>query len=344
MADSLSVTEVAKNTIAAPMKWMSNSYYGCPYMHARSFPSQLNKLDERLAWDESLIFLHPACNHGRLGKKGHHGTYRTFARSSPTMSTQYNTIQAPYDEWRTTSIALIERDNVRSAVAPYIKGSRVLDLACGSGFYTHQFIEWGADRVVCVDISSAMLDKATRGATDASKVKFIEQDCSKAQVIDDGQFDLVFGAWLLNYAETKEGLVEMLRLVEVNLKDGGVFVGVTMVPTDDPRAFVKVERDVRPAPGGSGGLLLTVTEEVEDGVKVHVYADKETGEVNFDCWHLRKDVYEEAVRAGGLVGEVEWRTTSVTDEFSERREGGASREELESYRKVPHYGMVVVRK
>ncbi|KAL8848567.1 MAG: hypothetical protein Q9221_006400 [Calogaya cf. arnoldii] len=263
------------------------------------------------------------------------------------MSTQYNTIQAPYDEWRTTSIALIERDNVRSAVAPYIKGSRILELACGSGFYTHQFIHWGADRVVGVDISSTMLDKATRGATtDASmtKVKFIEQDCSKAKVIDGGKFDVVFGAWLLNYVETRKELVEMFRLVAMNLKDGGLFVGITLPPTNDPTAFVKAERGVRPAPQGSGGLLLTVTEEVEVGIKMHVYADKASGEVNFDCWHLRKDVYEEAAREGGLGGVLEWRTTDVTDEFLERREGGASLEELESYRKVPHYGMVVVRK
>jgi ubiquinone/menaquinone biosynthesis C-methylase UbiE len=70
------------------------------------------------------------------------------------MSTQYDAIQAPYDEIRKSSIALIERANVREAVAPFIKDARVLDLACRTGFYSHHFLKWEASKVVGVDISS----------------------------------------------------------------------------------------------------------------------------------------------------------------------------------------------
>lgn len=35
------------------------------------------------------------------------------------MSTQYNTIQAPYDEYRKSSIALIEAENIQSLVSPH---------------------------------------------------------------------------------------------------------------------------------------------------------------------------------------------------------------------------------
>ncbi|KAL9013639.1 MAG: hypothetical protein Q9173_001691 [Seirophora scorigena] len=80
------------------------------------------------------------------------------------MSTQYNAIQAPYDEWRKASITLIERDNVHTAVSPFIQNARVLDLACGSGFYTHHFVSWGAAVVVGVDISSAMLEQARQAS------------------------------------------------------------------------------------------------------------------------------------------------------------------------------------
>ena len=58
-----------------------------------------------------------------------------------TQSTQYNTQQAPYDELRKTSIAIIERVNIRSIVIPFIKDAQVLDLACGSGFYSHAFLK-----------------------------------------------------------------------------------------------------------------------------------------------------------------------------------------------------------
>ena len=60
---------------------------------------------------------------------------------------QYDTIQGPYDYIRTASIALIERENVHEKVAPFIKNARVLELACGSGFYTYSFLEWGASSV-----------------------------------------------------------------------------------------------------------------------------------------------------------------------------------------------------
>lgn len=190
-----------------------------------------------------------------------------------------------------------------------------------------------------------MLEQASRGITvDPSRVKFIEQDCSKAQEIDGGGFDLAFGAWFLNYAATREELVEMFRLIAMNLKEGGRFVGITCPPTADPAAFVQAERDLRLAPQGSGGLLCSINYEVKDGVYFHVFADTEAGEVNFDCWHLLKRVYEEAAREGGMNGVLEWSATEVTDEFIRTREGGASVEELESYRKVPHYGMLVVGK
>lgn len=67
------------------------------------------------------------------------------------MSTQYNVIQVPYDELRTKSCALMERENIREAVAPFIKEASVLDLACGTGHYSYSFLEWGASRVVGVE-------------------------------------------------------------------------------------------------------------------------------------------------------------------------------------------------
>ncbi|KAL8722068.1 MAG: hypothetical protein Q9225_001390 [Loekoesia sp. 1 TL-2023] len=258
------------------------------------------------------------------------------------MSTQYNNIQAPYAEYRKTSIALIEADNVRSLISPFIKDARILDLACGSGFYSHRFLEWGARSVVGVDISSAMLGEARRGITDESKIKFIEKDCSQPQVYDGGEFNLVFGAWLLNYSADRKQLVDMFRNISLNLRDGGHFFGVTCPPTNDPTGFAKAEREMRPK--GSGGLLCTVMSEVQDGIFCHLHADMVVGNVDFDCWHLRKDVYEVAAREGGTRGKMEWSVTNVTEEFLRTREGGASVEELESYKIVPHFGILVVGK
>ena len=264
------------------------------------------------------------------------------------MSTQYETIQASYDEIRKSSIALIERANVQQILAPFIKDARVLDLACGSGFYSCHFPKWGASNVVGVDVSPAMIEEARRAVSSphsATTIDFRIADCSKPASYEGGPFDVVFGAWLLNYAPDGKGMVEMFRNVSLNLREGGRFVAVTPPPTQDPAAFVEAERRARPSEsGGSGGLFCNVTGVVEDGIAFHVHADTRRGTVDFDCFHLRKDVYEASAREGGLCGELAWSVTAVPDDFLRHRRGGASVEELESYKVTPHFGILVVAK
>ena len=265
------------------------------------------------------------------------------------MSTQYDTIQAPYDEIRKSSIALIERANIQELVAPFIKDAHVLDLACGSAFYSCNFLKWGASKVFGVDISPAMIDEARSAAfhipSSDTKIDFMVADCSKPVPYPGGPFDVVFGAWLLNYAPSGKDMVDMFRNVALNLKDGGHFVAVMPPPAQDPAAFLEAERKARPSEsGGSGGLLCSITREVEDGVFFHVHADTRSGEVNFDCYHLRKEVYEASAREAGLRGELAWSVTTVPDEILKSREGGASVEELESYKVTPHFGMLVIEK
>lgn len=263
------------------------------------------------------------------------------------MSTQYNAIRAPYDEVRKGSISIIERENVRDAVSPYIKGAKVLELACGSGFYTTELVKWGASKVFAVDISSVMLEEARRvvdGAGIGQQVALLEADCGQPQAYAGGPFQLVVGGWILNYAANAEGLTETFRNIALNLEDGGVFVGVTPPPTNDPAAFYKTEIGARPGPRGSGLLVSHATGTLEDGVRVHRHADTPVGVVDFDTYHLRRDVYEKAAREAGLRGKFEWNPTRLPDGFLENPVGGASREELETYKTIPHYGILVVAK
>ena len=261
------------------------------------------------------------------------------------MSTQYDTIQTSYDEMRKRSIALIERANVQEVLAPFIKDARVLDLACGTGFYSCYFPRWGASKVVGVDISPVMVEEARAASSHGATIDFRVADCSKPEPYEGGPFDVVFGAWLLNYAASRRDMVEMFRNVALNLREGGHFVAVTPPPTQDPAAFVEAERKARPIEsGGSGGMSWTATGVVDDGITFHVHADTSRGNVDFDCYHLRKEVYEASAREGGLCGELAWSVTTVPDDFLQHRRGGASVEELESYKVTPHFGLLVVSK
>ena len=137
----------------------------------------------------------------------------------------------------------------------------------------------------------------------------------------------------------------MFRNAGINLNVGGHLVAVMRPPTQDPAAFVEAERTARPSEaGGSGGLMCSVTGVVEDGITMHVHADTSVGDVDFDCYHLRKDIYEASAREGGFHGEIAWSVTQVPDDFLKHRKGGASFEEIESYKVTPHFGILVVAK
>ena len=69
----------------------------------------------------------------------------------------------------------------------------------------------------------------------------------------------------------------MFRNIALNLKPNGTFIGVLKPPTQDPEVFINIERKLRPLPAESGGLLCTVWEVVEDGVKLSVRAGGKVG-------------------------------------------------------------------
>ncbi|KAH7370731.1 S-adenosyl-L-methionine-dependent methyltransferase [Rhexocercosporidium sp. MPI-PUGE-AT-0058] len=259
---------------------------------------------------------------------------------------QYDTIQGPYDYIRGASIAFIERENVNQAVEPFIKGARVLELACGSGFYTYSFLEWGATSVLGVDISSVMINSAqhTENAKDKN-VSFIQADCSIPTSYPGSPFDVVFGAWLLNYAPDRAGLVNMFRNISLNLKPGGHFVSITVPPSSSPIDSINAEIVARPMPAGSGYLIYQPIKDVDDGVFFNVHGETPVGDLDFECFHLRREVYEEAAREAGLRGELRWGVTEVPERYLRGEgEGGADMVELESYKTVPNYGVLVITK
>ena len=66
--------------------------------------------------------------------------------------------------------------------------------------------------------------------------------------------------------------------------------------------------------------------------------------MDFDCYHLRKEIHEASAREGGLCGELAWSVPDVPDDFLQHRRGGASIEEVDSYKVRPHFGLLVIAK
>src|SRR5437763_12795079 len=126
------------------------------------------------------------------------------------MDTDYDQIAGQYKRaklqpWRTH----IERYTLLRLVGD-LAGKAVIDLACGEGYYTRALRRQGAARVVGVDLSQGMIDLAE--AEEVRQPLGIRYRVGDALALDvQEQFDLVFAAYLLNYAHNAEELSQMCR-------------------------------------------------------------------------------------------------------------------------------------
>jgi SAM-dependent methyltransferase len=154
-------------------------------------------------------------------------------------STQYNSISAEYDAVNDLPISRAIVVNIERVLGPHIRGAKVLELACGTGFFTRHLLDQDASSVVAVDISQAMVDiaqgEASKRPGDEGKCRFMVADCTAPFAAgEEGSFDLVFAAWLLNYAADEAQMTAMWKNISKHLKPGGRFVGVAPHPEEDP--------------------------------------------------------------------------------------------------------------
>jgi SAM-dependent methyltransferase len=263
--------------------------------------------------------------------------------SRPTMSTQYDSIGTAYNDLKTLPSARMERINVRDAVAPYVKGARVLDLACGTGYYTRALLEWGAVEVVGLDISAEMVKAAREATTPAAgqKCSFAVGDASEPFQLASTPFDLVLGVWLLNYAPSAAVMAKMWANIAHHLRPGGVFVGMMPPPESGIEAVRKNIEDHR---GPKNGVMVEIVQEVLDGYKTRFVMRR--GEVNFEFenYHLVKEVYQRSARQGGMQGSFRWRPMQLphSEEEVKQLSAGLAEGFWDNYFTSPHCGMCVV--
>jgi len=174
-----------------------------------------------------------------------------------------------------------------------VRGLRVLDLACGDGIYSRRLHERGAARVVGVDLSSGMIDLAL--AEERARPLGIDYHVGPAQDLAlDETFDVVFAAYLLNYARSLDELAAFAASIARHLRPGGRFIGINNNPAHDPARY----EATRPfgfiktlAPGASltNGTPITYTFYQGD----HSFC--------FDNFYLDPAAHASVLAAAGLV-------------------------------------------
>ncbi|MFN7731763.1 MAG: class I SAM-dependent methyltransferase [Pirellula sp.] len=223
------------------------------------------------------------------------------------MTTDYNQIAKEYQAsklqpWRTH----IERATLLQILGS-IEGLLTLDLACGEGYYTRLLRRLGAVEVCGIDLSTKMIDLARE--QELSEGLGIEYRVGDARAIDyEASFDLVFAAYLLNYASDAGELRAMCQAIARSLKPGGRFVTVNNNP-DDPISNFEAGRGY--------GYSKRLEGSLEEGSPIlwslHL-ADKTIEVTNY---YLKKSTLESALDAAGL-GTIRWHVPCVSDEGIEQ--------------------------
>ena len=172
-----------------------------------------------------------------------------------------------------------------------IRGFRVLDLACGEGFYSRRLAQAGAAQVVGVDISQAMIDLARDD--EERQPLGIEYVVGDVGALDIGQeFDLVVGVYMLHYARSAENLGAMCNAVTRHLLPGGRFVTLNANPNQRP----ETGHDTRPY-----GFIADFPEKPVDGDTVRCTVFVEDRQFCFENYWLSMSTHEQQMESAGLI-------------------------------------------
>jgi SAM-dependent methyltransferase len=219
------------------------------------------------------------------------------------MSAIYDNIAEDYarsklDPWR----RLIERPTLFGLLGD-VAGRSVLDLACGSGFYSRQLRAAGAAEVVGVDLSAGMIELARRDESAAPLG--IEYRVGDAAEVELGRrFDLVFAAYLFNYARSGDELLAMCRSVVRHLKPGGRLVAVINNPEQSPAEYQA---------GRKYGFTKSAALPLTEGTPITYTNYPEGGRpFSFDNYYLSLPTHHRAFHAAGLR-DVAWHLPRGTE-------------------------------
>src|ERR671924_2187841 len=142
---------------------------------------------------------------------------------------QYDHIGSKYDEYARTATLKRAESYTFFRMVGALEGKRVLDLACGLGFYTRLLKQRGAAQVLGVDISPEMIRLANQ-QEQAEPLGITYQVGDAVTLPRLGAFDLVTAVYLLDYATSKDQMLGMCRSAYDNLLTGGCFVAYTVNP------------------------------------------------------------------------------------------------------------------
>ncbi len=204
---------------------------------------------------------------------------------------QYDTIADAYrDSKQLPFREVIERYTLFKILRD-IRGAKVLDMACGDGFYTRLLKQAGAAQVTGVDISIEMIRLAEQEERrNPLGCTYLHGDAAAFEPAEP--VDLVVATYLLNYARTREQLLRFCQACHDALRPGGRFAGVNDNVRNPPVGTLSwkkygLQKSCPPRPKEGDVILYTITNQ--DGQRFE-----------FENYYLEPRTYERAFRDAGF--------------------------------------------
>ncbi|MFC9730216.1 class I SAM-dependent methyltransferase [Streptomyces roseolus] len=185
-----------------------------------------------------------------------------------------------------------------------VTGKSVLDLACGTGFYSRELKRRGASDVLGVDISSEMIAAArSLEALDPLGLRYEVGDVAELAV-PDRSFDLALAVQCLNYAGSIAELERMCAHIHRALVPGGLLHVFAQKPDYAFDCASLESYGFRCEPTG---------EEIETGPRVRVTALLDPHPITIVGSAPRREVYENALTKAGFT-DLEWVPMTISAE------------------------------
>ncbi|MFJ5551875.1 class I SAM-dependent methyltransferase [Streptomyces sp. NPDC093225] len=183
-----------------------------------------------------------------------------------------------------------------------VTGKSVLDIACGTGFYSRELKRRGASRVFGFDISGAMIDAAD--ALERSEPLGIDYEVGDTATLRsfDEPFDVAVAVQAFNYANEVAEIELMMRNIRRSLVAGGAFHLFVQNPDFDFDG---------PSLAKYGFLCESTGKDNEIGRGIRLTALLEPP-VSFEATVPSKETYEQTLKAAGFTG-IEWVRLDVSE-------------------------------
>lgn len=247
--------------------------------------------------------------------------------------TSWESVARWYDELLSgddTYQAKVIAPNITRLLPP--QGKKILDIACGQGFFSKIYATGGAD-VLGIDISSELIKRAKEGET--NNLHFEVSPANNISVAQDNSFD---GALIVLALQNIKEMAETIKEAYRALKVGGTFIIVLnhpffRIPQESSWGFDE-EKNVQYRRVDAYGSNFSIDVDMTPGNQ------KGSQKVFTKSFHRPLQDYFKALSSAGfsVVGLEEW----ISHKKSEK--GPRAKAEDTSRKEFPMFLTIVARK